>query len=112
VNTSAIAALVFAASVVGPIVANAQTAGPAAPNHHSQVRRFHGPHHYAHRHFVAHPAPVAAPAAATTTAPAPMAPFGLSLPSFKPLPDNKGDEDGLSGDVNDCNKGCIDGNPE
>jgi hypothetical protein len=42
----------------------------------------------------------------------PLAPFGLSLPSFKPLPDNKGDEDGLSGDVNDCNKGCIDGNPE
>ena len=39
-------------------------------------------------------------------------PLGLAFPHIAPLPDNKGDEDGLSEDVNDCNKGCIDGNPE
>jgi hypothetical protein len=32
------------------------------------------------------------------------------LPRIAPYPDNKGDEDGLSEDQNDCNKGCIDGN--
>jgi hypothetical protein len=36
-------------------------------------------------------------------------PFGLSLPQIAPYPNNKGDEDGLSGDMDDCNKGCIDG---
>jgi hypothetical protein len=36
----------------------------------------------------------------------------LAFPHIAPLPNNKGDEDGLSGDVNDCNTGCIDGNPE
>jgi hypothetical protein len=44
-------------------------------------------------------------------APAPQAaPFGLSLPHIAPYPDGKGDEDGMSEDEDDCNKGCIDGN--
>ncbi len=38
------------------------------------------------------------------------APFGLALPHIAPYPNNKGDEDGLSEDQDDCNKGCIDGN--
>ena len=43
--------------------------------------------------------------------PAPQAaPFGLALPHIAPYPDGKGDEDGLSEDQDDCNKGCIDGN--
>ena len=42
--------------------------------------------------------------------PAAPAPFGLALPHIAPYPDGKGDEDGLSEDPNDCNKGCIDGN--
>ena len=36
--------------------------------------------------------------------------FGLALPHIAPYPNNKGDEDGLSEDQDDCNKGCIDGN--
>jgi hypothetical protein len=112
VKTSTIVALAFAASLATSLAAYAQTAAPATPYHH-QVHHFQGPHHAVHHRFVAHnPAPVAAPATANT-APAPAAaPFGLSWPHIAPYPDNKGDEDGLSEDQNDCNKGCIDGQPE
>jgi hypothetical protein len=108
VKTSTIVALVFATSLAAPVAAGAQTAEPA-PYHHYQVHRHEGPHHVVRHRFVAHnPAPVAA-----TAAPAPAAlPFGLGLPKIAPLPNNKGDEDGLSTDVNDCNKGCIGGAPD
>ncbi len=44
-------------------------------------------------------------------APAPQAgPLGLAWPHIAPYPNGKGDEDGLSEDQDDCNKGCIDGN--
>jgi hypothetical protein len=77
-------------------------AGPA-------THPYHHPRHHAYHHL-----PVvrdAAPAPAPTAAAAPQAaPLGLALPRIAPYPDGKGDEDGLSDDRNDCNKGCIDGN--
>jgi hypothetical protein len=110
VKTSTTIGLALAALLSGSVAAYAQTEQPT-PYHHYQVHRFHGPHHTVHHHFVAHnPAAAPAPAAVATT-PAPQAaPFGLSWPRIEPYPDNRGDEDGLSGDENDCNKGCIDGN--
>jgi hypothetical protein len=72
----------------------------------------HTVHHRVHNgervhRFEAQPVqPAAAPAATATPQ---GAPFGLSWPHIAPYPDNKGDEDGLSADLNDCNKDCIDG---
>jgi hypothetical protein len=104
-TTIALAALLWA-----PLAANAQTEQPT-PYHHYQIHRYQGPHHTVHHHFVAHnPAPT--PATAATTAAPQAAPFGLAFPHIAPYPDGKGDEDGLSEDPNDCNKGCIDGNQD
>ena len=103
-------ALAFAISSAGPIAAYAQTAAPTVPYHHYRYHRFQGPHHYVHHHFVAHnPPPVVAPVVVAPP-PAPAQPFGLAFPHIAPYPDGKGDEDGLSEDIQDCNKGCIDGN--
>jgi hypothetical protein len=91
----------------GSLAAYAQTERPT-PDH-----RYHAPHHTIHHHFEArNPAEARPPtAAAITPAPAPQAaPFGLAFPHIAPYPDGKGDEDGLSEDPNDCNKGCIGGN--
>jgi hypothetical protein len=90
----------------GPVAAAAQTEQPVV--HHHSIHHY-PPHHIVHHHYVAHGAvPVAAP---VVMAPAPQAaPFGLSLPHIAPYPDGKGDEDGMSEDEDDCNKGCIDGN--
>jgi hypothetical protein len=33
------------------------------------------------------------------------------FPAIAPHPSLKGDEDGMSEDVNNCNMGCIGGNP-
>jgi hypothetical protein len=104
VKTSTTIALAVVASLSGSLVAYAQTESPTPYHHHIQ--------HVQPRHHTVYPAPATAPAAAAAT-PAPQAaPFGLSLPHIAPYPNNKGDEDGLSEDANDCNKGCIDGNPE
>jgi hypothetical protein len=92
------------ASIAATAVAQeAEPAHPHAIHHHLH----NGPHRQVHR-LEAHPVqPAAAPAPAVPQA----APFGLSWPHIAPYPDNKGDEDGLSEDANDCNKGCIDGAP-
>jgi hypothetical protein len=101
--------IALATLLSGSLAAYAQTEQPT-PYHHYHVHRVQGPHHTVHHRFVAHnPAPAPAPVAATTAAPQP-APFGLAFPHIAPYPDNKGDEDGLSGDENECNKGCVDGN--
>jgi hypothetical protein len=101
-------ALALATVLSGSLAAYAQTEQPT-PYHHSHVHHVQGPHHAVHHHFVAHnPAPT--PAAAATTAAPQAAPFGLAFPHIAPYPDGKGDEDGLSEDQDDCNKGCIDGN--
>jgi hypothetical protein len=114
VKTSTTIALALATLLSGPLGAYAQTEQPTL-YHHYHVHHFEGSHHAVHHRFVAHnPAPVVAPepapVAATPTAAPQAAPFGLSWPNIAPYPDNKGDEDGMSEDENDCNKGCIDGN--
>ncbi len=112
-KTSNALALAFVISLAGPIAAYAQTAEPTFPYHHYHYHHFQGPHlrHHVYHHFVAkNPPPVAAPVVVAPP-PAPQAqPFGLAFPSIKPYPDGKGDEDGLSEDQHDCNKGCVDGN--
>jgi hypothetical protein len=99
VKTSTTIALALA-TVLSGSCAYAQTEQPVV-HHHT--------HHYA-PHPVVHHHPAPAPVA---TAPAPQAgAFGLALPHIAPYPDNQGDEDGLSRDPDDCNKGCIGGNPQ
>ncbi len=108
VKTSTTIALALGIFLAGPVAAQTQTPEPT-PQQHYQVHHHQGPHHTVHHHVAApNPAPapvVVAPAPATQAAP-----FGLSWPRIAPYPDGKGDEDGLSEDPNDCNKGCIDGN--
>jgi hypothetical protein len=88
-------------------VAIAQTEQPTMHHH---FHYYIAPHHTIHHNYVAH-GPTMAPVPAAAANPAPQAaPFGLALPHIAPCPDGKGDEDGLSEDEDDCNKGCIDGN--
>jgi hypothetical protein len=115
VKTSTILALALGASLSAPLAAYAQTEQPAAPYHHYPVHHFQGPRHAVHHRFAAHkpaPALAPAPAAASATAVPQAQPFGLAWPRIAPYPDGKGDEDGLSEDPNECNKGCIDGNQD
>ncbi len=115
-ETSRTVVLTFALALAGPIAAPAQATGettqPATPLHHYHVHHFQNGHHHVYHRFqqpVA-AAPVVAPAVAP---PVPTAQTsGLAFPHIAPYPDGKGDEDGLSEDVDDCNKGCIDGNAE
>jgi hypothetical protein len=103
--------IVLAACASVPAIAIAQEPAPQAPGgyHHTVHHHFHDGQHYRVHRFEAHnPAPVSG--AAATTPAAQAAPFGLAWPHIAPYPNNKGDEDGLSEDTNDCNKGCIDGN--
>ena len=100
-------ALALATLLSSSLAAYAQTEQSTTPYHHNHVHHVEGPHHTVHQHFVVHN-PAETPAA-TTAAPQ-AAPFGLALPHIAPYPDGKGDEDGLSEDQDDCNKGCIDGN--
>jgi hypothetical protein len=102
--------LAVATLLAGPVAAQAQTAEPT-PYHHYHVHH----HHTVHHPYVAHnPAPAPGPTP-VVSAPPPAtqaAPFGLSWPHIAPYPNNKGDEDGLSGNTDDCNKGCVDGAPD
>jgi hypothetical protein len=102
-------ALAACASVAATAVA--QEAEPAhRPTVHHHLHK--GEHHPVHRFEAQRIEPAVAPPPAAPT-PAPQsAPFGLAFPHIAPYPDNKGDEDGLSEDPNDCNKGCIDGNQD
>jgi hypothetical protein len=107
VKISATIALALATALSGSLAAHAQTEQPPVHHHH---HHYYPPHHTVHHyHSMAHN-PAVAPVPATA-APAPQAaPLGLSLPRIAPYPDGRGDEDGLSEDGNDCNRGCIDGN--
>ena len=102
-KTSATIALAFAVALSGSLAAYAQTEQPNVRHH----THHYAPHHTVHHHTVAH-GPAMAPAGVVAAPQA--APFGLALPHIAPYPNNKGDEDGLSEDQDDCNKGCIDGN--
>jgi hypothetical protein len=96
--------LAFALSTAGASLAFAANDTRPAPH------TYHHPHRAYHRlPAVREATPSPAPAAAARSAPQ-AAPFGLAWPHIAPYPNGKGDEDGLSEDPNDCNKGCIDGN--
>ena len=110
----AVLGLALAACASVPAMAVAQEAAPqpAPVRRHTIHHHFHnGEHHPVHR-FEAQPAERgAAPVVAAPTAPPQAAPFGLAFPHIAPYPNSKGDEDGLSEDANDCNKGCVGGAP-
>ncbi len=106
-KTFSTVAFALVAALSGSLAASAQTEQPAVHQYHHIYHPHHAVHHH---HYAAAPAPAAEPAP-VVTAPAPQAgPLGLALPHIAPYPDGKGDEDGLSEDEDDCNKGCIDGN--
>ena len=106
------AILVGASVVYGSIAAAAgaeePTRQPTRGYHHSVHHHFRNGERHEGRHLEAHRAQPA-PASSPTRAPQ-AAPFGLALPHIAPYPKQCGDEDGMSEDQNDCNKGCIDGN--
>jgi hypothetical protein len=112
VKSIAVLGIGLAACLSVPAIAIAQAPALQAPSgyHHTIHHHVHNGQHYHVHRFEAHN-PAVAPAAAATTAVPQAAPFGLSWPHIAPYPDNKGDEDGLSGNTDDCNKGCIDGAP-
>lgn len=80
----------------------------ASADHPATVTHHHHHHHHYHQHHVAASAPhaVGRPAAEAPVAAAPQNQW------FKPYPPGQGDTDGLSRDEEDCEKGCIGGNPE
>ncbi len=91
-KTSATIALTFAALLSASLAASAQTQQPTVHRH---------PHHH---HYVAAP-----PAASTE--PVESAPPQINQ-MFRPYAHpGDGDSDGLSRNPDDCNKGCIGGNP-
>ncbi|MGO9420700.1 hypothetical protein [Roseiarcus sp.] len=93
---SLILGLVFAAALSLPALAGEET---KAVHPHRHV--------YHHVHHSIGESGIAPNAAAQVPQPAPV----LGFPSVAPYPNGQGDTDGLSRDINDCNKGCIGGNP-
>jgi hypothetical protein len=105
VKTPITIALAVATALSGSLAALAQSEPPTVHHHY---HHHYVPHHATHHHYVASPAPTGAP---VVVAPPPQtSPLGLAWPHIAPYPDGRGDEDGLSEDTDDCNKGCIDGN--
>ncbi len=98
-KTSTTIALAIATLLSASRAAYAQTEQPTAHHH------YHADHHH---HYVAQgpvPAP-ARPGEAIESAPP------QTNQMFKPYAHpGEGDSDGLSRDPDDCNKGCIGGNP-
>lgn len=107
-KTSTTIALALATALSGSLAAHAQTEQPVA--HH--VHHYYGPHHTVHHHYVAHnPAPAPARMAQRPGKPVESGPPQTNR-MFKPYANpGDGDDDGLSRDPDDCNKGCIGGNP-
>jgi hypothetical protein len=104
-RTTTAFALAFAISLASLSATYATEDAPPAPNPHH--------HHYRVHHRIPAVRETAPPPVVVAPLPAAQAaPFGLAFPHVAPYPDNKGDEDGLSEDPNDCNKGCIDGNQD
>jgi len=67
-------------------------------------------HRHVYHHLSAPARPVGIAPNATAQVPAPM-PAPAVFPAIAPYQNGQGDEDGLSRHINDCNKGCIGGNP-
>jgi hypothetical protein len=68
----------------------------------------HYHHAYRHTHRAVQPG-ATAPNGTARVPRAISAP--VLFPGAQPYPNGKGDEDGLSRHIGDCNKGCIGGNP-
>lgn len=90
---SAIAALALGVILAAPIAANADD---ATPSHH----------HIYHRPYRA-----AGTVQPSSAAQVPAEPASSFFPRMAPYPPGQGDTDGLSRSPDDCNKGCIGGNP-
>ena len=97
---SLIFGIAFAACAAVPAFALDSSDG-ARPVRHRHV--------YHHLSVPARPAEIASNATAQVPAPAPAS--FISPAIAPPYANGQGDEDGLSRHINDCNKGCIGGNP-
>ncbi len=96
---SIVIGLALATAVAVPAYA-VESRGDAKPIHHR--------HAYHHLHRAVQPAAIAPSATALVP---PASPTLVLFPKIAPYPNGKGDEDGLGRSINDCNKGCIGGNP-
>ncbi len=107
-KTSATIVLALATLLSSPLAATAQTEQPTTHHH---VHHYYATHHTVYHHFVAHN-PAAAPAPIAQR-PGPVeSGHPQTNQMFKPYAHpGEGDDDGLSRDPDDCNKGCIGGNP-
>ncbi len=116
-NTAALAALnvVAALAVPAPAPAAFGHSLPSAPRHHHALPR-PAPRH-ASGETVASVAPAVAAAPGWTALqgsfvnPFATPPRPLEWPKIAPYPPGEGDTDGLSTNIDDCNKGCIGGQP-
>jgi hypothetical protein len=95
-RTAIALAITLGAFALSPVVAASAEPVEPVPHHH---------HHHKHHHAVEH-----APNTVAHPAPGVEAPADVT-PGFKPYPPGEGDTDGLSRDPDDCDKGCIGGNP-
>jgi hypothetical protein len=93
----AIAALAFGVILAAPMAANASD--DATWNHHHRVY---------HRAYKAARIEGIQP---NSSAQVPAKPAPDLFPNIAPYPPGQGDTDGLSRRPDDCNKGCIGGNP-
>jgi hypothetical protein len=85
------------ASALSPSVVAAETLPP------TKLHGARAPHHLVHDSVV----PLAAGQAPNAAVP-PFSWITQLFPSVKPYPPGQGGADGLSRNVDDCNKGCID----
>ncbi len=108
-KTSTTIALALAIALSGSLAAYAQSEEPTI-HHHTHFHHYYGPHHTVHHHFVAHES-APAPTAAAQRPEAVESPQANQM--FRPYAQpGEGDDDGLSRDPDDCNKGCIGGAPQ
>ncbi len=102
-------ALALATALSGSPATDAQTEQPAA-SHRYHAHHYYPPHHSVHHPYVAHGS-VSAPIARMPGEPIESGPSETNQ-IFRPYAQpGEGDSNGLSSDPNDCNKGCIWGNP-
>ena len=92
-------AITLVAGGMSPVLAASSEPAATAPLRH---------HHHHHTHH--HPTHRAERSAPVVVTPAPEA-VAPQTPSLRPYPPGEGDTDGLSRDQEDCDKGCIGGNP-
>ncbi len=117
-NTAALAALNVVVALAVPALAPAALghSPPSAPRHHHALPR--PAQRNASGETVVSVAPVVAIAPGWTPLqgsfgnPFATPPRPLEWPKIAPYPPGQGDADGLSTNIDDCNKGCIGGQPD